>query len=218
VTTLAATQPHHAVTIPSLLQLGRRAIPQAIEGAIIPGALFVSMQQWMGLRAGIAAALAWSSVAILRRLRAGRRVPGMVILGAVTMVGKSILGFVTGSAFLYFVQPTIGTACVAAAFLVSIGLKSTLAQRFASDFCVLPSHVLADARVRQFFRRCSVMWGAVGLLNAGVTMWLLITLPTPVYVAAKTTLGISVTVGTVVASFVWFRKSMTRNGIQITVA
>ena len=55
-------------------------------------------------------------------------------------------------------------------------------------------------------------------LNAGVTVWLLVTLPTPVYVAAKTTLGISVTVGTVVASFVWFRKSMTRYGMQITVA
>ena len=41
--TAAPPAPSHAVTIPSLLQLGRGAIPQAIEGAIIPGALFVSM-------------------------------------------------------------------------------------------------------------------------------------------------------------------------------
>ena len=176
------------------------------------------MQQLFGLGAGIGAALAWSAVAIVRRLRSGRRVPGMVILGAVTMIGRSILGFATGSAFLYFFQPTIGAACVAAAFLVSVKLDPTLAQRFASDFCQLPSHVLADLRVRRFFRRCSVMWGTVGLANAGVTLWLLMTQPTAVYVVAKTVLSVGVTVGAVVASFVWFRRSMTRNGLLVTVA
>ena len=151
-------------------------------------------------------------------MRTRRRVPGMVILGAVTMIGRSILGFATGSAFLYFFQPTIGAACVAVAFLVSVKLDPTLAQRFASDFCVLPNHVLADSRVRRFFRRCSMMWGVVGLANASVTLWLLMTQPTAVYVVAKTVLSIAVTVGAVVLSFVWFRSSMTRNGLLVTVA
>jgi intracellular septation protein A len=210
--------PSHAVTIPSLLQLGRRAIPQAIEGAIVPAAIFVSMQQLVGLAAAIVAALGWSAVAILRRLFAGRRVPGMMILGAVTMVARSILGLTTGSAFLYFFQPTIGASCVALAFLVSTRLDQPLAQRFATDFCVLPGHVLADMRVRQFFRRCSVMWCAIGLANASVSLWLLMTQPTAVYVVAKTALSISVTVGAVAASFVWFRRSMTRSGLVVTVA
>jgi hypothetical protein len=208
----------HAITIPSLLQLGRRAIPQAIEGAIVPAALFVTMQQLVGLAAAIGAALGWSAVAILRRVHAGRRVPGMMVLGAVTMIGRSILGLTTGSAFLYFFQPTIGASCVAVAFLVSVKLDQTLAQRFATDFCVLPGHVLADARVRRFFRRCSVMWGTIGLANASITLWLLMTQPTAVYVVAKTTLSISVTVGAVAASFVWFRRSMTRHGLLVTVA
>jgi hypothetical protein len=208
----------HAIAIPSLLQLGRRAIPQAIEGAVVPAAIFVSAQQLVGLAAAIGAALGWSAVAILRRVRAGRRVPGMMVLGAVTMIGRSILGLATGSAFLYFFQPTVGASCVAVAFLVSVRLDKSLAQRFATDFCVLPGAVLADSRVRRFFRRCSVMWGAVGLANAGVTLWLLMTQPTVVYVMTKTVLSIAVTVGAVAASFVWFRKSMTRHGLMVTVA
>jgi hypothetical protein len=208
---------HHGVKIPSLLELGRRAIPQAVEGAIVPAALFVIMQQLFGLGAGIGAAFAWSTVAIVRRLRSGQRVPGMVILGAVTRTGKSIVGFATGSAFLYFLQPTLGTALVAAAFVMSIRLNATLAQRFAADFCVLPDLVLGDSRVRLFFRRCSLMWGAVGLANAAVTLWLLMTLPTATYVVVKTILSIAVTVGAVAGSFVWFRRSMVRHGLAVAV-
>lgn len=62
------------------------------------------------------------------------------------------------------------------------------------------------------------MWGTVGLANAGVTLWLLMTQPTAVYVVAKTVLSVGVTIGAVVASFVWFRRSMTRNGLLVTVA
>jgi hypothetical protein len=207
----------HGVKIPSLMELGRKAIPQAVEGAIVPAALFVVMDLLFGLGAGIGAALAWSTVAIVRRLRSGQRVPGMVILGAVTRTGKSIVGFATGSAFLYFLQPTLGTALVAAAFAMSVRLDATLAQRFAADFCVLPDRVLGDSRVRLFFRRCSLMWGAVGLVNAAVTLWLLMTLPTATYVVVKTILSIAVTVGAVAGSFVWFRRSMLRHGLAVAV-
>jgi hypothetical protein len=46
--------------------------------------------------------------------------------------------------------------------------------------CALPREVLADVRVHGLFRHISVMWGAIGLLNAGVALWLLVTQTTAV--------------------------------------
>ena len=138
-------------------------MPQAIEGAIVPAALFLLFDHLAGTGAAIAAALAWSFVAIARRVARGRRVPGMVILSAVTLIGRSVLSLATGSTFLYFLQPALGAVCLAGAFLGSVVVGRPLAHRFAADFCELPGDMLSDLRVRSFFQRVSIMWGVAGL-------------------------------------------------------
>jgi hypothetical protein len=52
------------------------------------------------------------------------------------------------------------------------------------------------------------MWGVVGLANAGAGLWLLVTLPTNVYVLASTALSIGVTAAAVAASTAWFRRTV----------
>ena len=113
-----------------------------------------------------------------------------------------------GSTFLYFLQPTIGGIFLAAAFLVSVVINRPLARRFAGDFCKLPRASLSDGRVHRFFRRISLMWGAVGLANAAAGFWLLTTQSTNVYVIASTVLSIGVTAAAVAASAVWFRRTV----------
>ena len=54
--------PRHHVTIPSLPRLGRNAIPQILEGAVVPAALFIAADHVFGLAAGIVAALLWTLV------------------------------------------------------------------------------------------------------------------------------------------------------------
>lgn len=169
--------PSAVVAIPSLPQLGRRAIPQTVEAGIMPAILFLVVAHFAGASAGIGA----------------------------------------GSTFLYFLQPTIGAFGLAAAFLVSVMLNRPLARRFAGDFCALPREIVSDARVHHLFRRISVMWGAIGLLNAGVALWLLVTQTTLVYVVTKTALSIAVTVVAVAISVVWFRHSITRHGLVAVV-
>jgi intracellular septation protein A len=210
-------RPPAEVAILSLLQLGRRAIPQAIEAAIVPALLFLAVARLAGSAAGIGAAFAWALVAIVWRLATRRRVPGMMVLAVTTLLARSVLALAAGSTFLYFLQPTIGAFALAAAFVVSVILNRPLARRFAADFCALPRDLLADARVHQLFRRISVMWGVIGLLNAGAALWLLVTQTTLVYVVSKTALSIAVTVIAVAVSVVWFRRSITRHGLIAVV-
>jgi intracellular septation protein A len=206
------------VALPSLLQLGRRAIPQAVEAAIVPSVLFVAVARYAGDNAGIAAALAFACAAIAWRYASGRRVPGMMVLAIVTLVARSVLAFVSGSTFLYFVQPSLGGCCLAAAFLVSVTLDRPLARRFAGDFCPLPGDLLAEEHVHRFFCRISVMWGAVGLAKTAVVLWLLATQTTSTYVISKTAISVGVTILAVVVSVLWFRRSITRHGIMAIAA
>jgi hypothetical protein len=206
------------ITIPSLPQLGRNAVPQILEGAVVPAVLFLSVGHFLGLAAAIVAALAWTGGGILWRVVARQRIPGIVMLRGMTLVARSVLGLVSGSAFLYFFQPIVGTACLAAAFLVSVAWSTPLAGRFAADFCQLPGHVLADLRVNRFFRRVSVAWAVIGFANAAVTLWLLRAQPATTYVIVKPMISVGVTVVMVAVSVLWFRQSMTRHGLVVRTA
>jgi hypothetical protein len=206
------------VALPSLMQLGRRAVPQAIEGGIMPAVLFLVANGIAGINIAIVVGFAWTGSAIIRRVARSRRVPGMVIVGALTLLVRSAVGLATGSVLLYLSQPVIAAVVIAAAFLVSVAVGQPLAQRFAADFCALPGHVLSDARTRECFSRVSLMWAAVGFANALVMFWLLMTQGTTTYVVAQTSLSIGVTVTCVAASLLWFRSTMTRHGLMAAVA
>jgi hypothetical protein len=211
-TTAHGAEPHE-VRIPALRELGLRAVPQVLEGAVIPVALFVTTMRLTSVVPAIIVAFAWEMFAIGRRLRRGRRVSGIMIVGALMLFARSTLALATGSTFVYFAQPIFGAACVAAAFLVSVAVGRPLARRFAGDFCVIPQHVHADARVHAYFQRCSLMWAAVGVANTAITLWLLLTQPAATFVLAKTALSVTLTVTAVAWSVVWFRRTVVRHGL-----
>src|SRR5262249_61241412 len=102
----------------------------------------------------------------------GQRVPGILVLTAVTLTARTIIAMVSGSVVVYFLQPTLGTALVAGAFLLSVPLGRPLAERLARDFCPIPSGVLAHAPVRRVFLQISLLWAFTQLANAPVTRWL----------------------------------------------
>ncbi len=204
------------VVLPSLLQVARRAVPQIVDGALLPLFLFLAVDRFAGIFPAMVAGLGWSAFAIVRRVAASRRVPSMVILGAAMLGVRSALALTTGSAFLYFLQPTVGTAVVALAFLVSVPAGRPLSGRFAGDFLTLPRDLLGLPHVRRFFLHNSVMWAIVGLCNAAVAYWLLVTLATATFAITQTALSIVVTVLAVGVSLLWFRRSMGRHHL-ITV-
>src|SRR5512132_1527650 len=129
--------------VPRLAALARHAAPHLLETTLIPLGLFYAGLQLFGLWGALVAALIWSYTCLLRRLLTRRRVPGMLTLAIVSMTARTALALATGSAFLYFLQPTMGTALVAAVFLGSVLLGRPLAQHLAADFLPLPDALLA---------------------------------------------------------------------------
>ena len=72
--------------------------------------------------------------------------------------------------------------------------------------------VLARPWVPAYFVRHSVLWGAVHVANAGLTLWLLLTQPLATYVLAKTVVGWSLSGSAFVWSVTSFRRQLHRDG------
>ena len=199
--------------VPRVRKLVRHALPRVLEGTIIPVAIFMLALHFVGVTGAIAAGLAWTYSAIGIRVVTRRRVPGILILGAMTLTARSVLTFATGSTFVYFLQPTLGTAMVALAFLVSVPTGRPLVQRLASDFCPIPATLFEHAPVRQIFLRLTLLWAAAQFANASVTFYLLLSQSVGVFVVTRTIVSTAITVVTIAISAVWFLRSMRRAGV-----
>jgi uncharacterized membrane protein len=195
--------------IPRLAALARHATPHVLEATLIPLGLFYGGLGLFGLWGALLAALAWSYTSLLRRLVARRRVPGILLLGIIGLTARTVLALVTGSAFLYFLQPTLGTALVATVFIGSVVLGRPLAMRLAADFVPLPEALLAHAGVRRFFRRISLLWAGVFLANAGISLWLLVSQSLSTFLWTRTVVSIALTGGAVAISTWAFRRCVT---------
>jgi intracellular septation protein A len=202
---------------PRVRTLLRNTVPGVVEGSVLPVLLFVAALRLVGLWGAIVAGLGFAYFAIGRRLVARRQVPGLMIIGAATLTARTVLALTTGSSFVYFLQPTLGTAVVAFAFLVSVPMGRPLAQRIASDFCPIPEEVLAHQHVRRLFLRISLLFSCALLLNAAVALWLQLSQSVELFVVVKPLATGAITIGAVVVSVVWFKRSMHRQGLLAPV-
>jgi intracellular septation protein A len=196
--------------MPRLAALARHATPHLLETTLIPLGLFYGGLQLFGLWAALLAALVWSYTSLLRRLVTRRRVPGMLLLGIAGLTARTALALATGSAFLYFLQPTVGTGLVAAVFLGSVLLGRPLALRLAADFLPLPEALLAHDGVRRFFLRISLLWAGVFLANAGISLWLLVSQSLATFLWSRTVASLALTGLAIAVSMWWFRRCCVR--------
>jgi intracellular septation protein A len=204
------TKHHGPLSLPSLPQIAWRGVPQVVD-ALIPLGLFLLVNAFADIVPAMLAGLAWSIFAVLRRVANSRRVPAIVIVTGALLALRLTIVVVTGSPFLYFLQPTIGTALVALAFLVSVVVGRPLTRRFAGDFLALPATLVRQPHAHRFFVRNSLMWAVVGGCNAAFTYFLLVALSSSEFAITQTALQIIVTVVTVGVSVLWFRRAMGRH-------
>ena len=203
------------IEIPRLGALSRHAGRHVIEASLIPLALFYSTLTFVGSTAALLTALAWSYLALGRRLVTGQRLPGLLLLGAFGLTARTLVALGTGSLFLYFLQPTLTSAVVACLFLASLLTASPMALRLAADVCPLPGDVLALPVVRRYFFRLTVLWAGGQLASAGLTITLLMSQPVGTYVWAKQVTSLGLTGTAIAVSVLWFKQSMRRNGIMV---
>ena len=205
----ANTVDHHHFELPRLGELARRSLPKVLEAMLIPLALFYLALWALGPTGAICAALGWNYLALGRRIWCRERLPGILLIATLGLTARSVIALVSGnSLFVYFLQPSLATALLGGAFLLSVPLGRPLAEKLAHDFVPLPAWFTTRPRVHRLFVRISLLWALVSLANAAGTIALLLNVPIPTYLAARTGLSAFLTLGGILVSSWWFRRGI----------
>ncbi len=203
------------IVVPDLASVARRSIPNVVIGKVVPVVLFIGLLEIGNATWALLAALAWSGGAVGCQIIRGKRVPGLVLLSALMLAAKTIAAIASGSLFVYFIPPTITTALVGVAFFVSVRFGSPLAGRLAEDFCPFDDETRSHPVLYDFFIRLSLVWAATSLINAAITLWVLLTQSTTTFVVVKSLLGPTTTIITLAIGAVWFKILLAQSGTSL---
>lgn len=203
------------INLPNLRDVVRHALPNVVEGKIIPLVLFVGFLELLGTMWALLVALSWSLGTIAYRKATRRRVPGLIVLSAVALLARTIAAVATGSMLIYFLQPTVSTVLVGLAFMVSVPLGNPLAQKLAYDVFPFEDDTKQHPLVRQFFVRLSALWAITSMVNASITVWLLLTQSVTTFVLVKSVLGPMTAVVTIGVGWIWFQLTLNRTGTSL---
>lgn len=185
------------------------------ETVIAPLALFYVLFNLTGLTGGLIAALVWGVGAVAVRAVLRVKIPMVLLLTTGILVVRTVVGFVTGSSFLYFLEPSLQNFLVALLFLGSLLFERTLIAKLADDFCVLPPSLIGNARVQRFFRRVSLLWALVFTINGFTTLWALAQATIGHFLLASTAGSFSLVAVAAVASVWWLRRELHGEGITL---
>ncbi|MGW4643756.1 VC0807 family protein [Sphaerisporangium sp. NPDC004334] len=197
-------------TLPRITALFRQAVPRLLEGVVAPLAVFYTALAVLGLDGALVAAVSWVYAGVLWRVVRRRPVPGTMLLAAIAITARAALGWWTGSAVVYFLQPELGTICISMAFLASVRLNRPLVQKLTLDYIHLPSAVLRHERVRRFFARITLLWAFVLLANSAVSIWLLLHQSIGTYLLVRTSVVAAISGVAVGVSIYAFRRVLHR--------
>jgi len=207
-----------SLTLPHWRSVMRHALPNLLEGKVIPSIVFLVLLQWVGITPAVLGALAWALSALVLRTATGRAISGILVLTTIALVARTVAAISTGSAVVYFIQPTVATCLVGTAFLLSVPLGRPLVERLALDFVPLDEQTRSHPTVRRFFRQVSLWWGCTSMVNFSITLWLLLNASPGTFVVYKSFLGPVTTLVTLGVAFIWFRALMARSGTAIVFA
>jgi Protein of unknown function (DUF3159) len=201
--------------LPSPRAALRHACPVVLEGVVAPLALFYVVLVTLGFRGALITALAWSYLALVWRLRRGERISMLLALGTILLTVRTVVSFITGSAFLYFAQPLATTVVASLVLVGSAIIGRPFTQRFAHDFCPIGPEVMARPRVQRFFIRISLLWAAVLMLDSGIVFWLLISSSLRAFVLERMAITYGLTAAAILLSITGFLAAMRGDGVTV---
>ena len=186
-----------------LLVIGKRSLPHLLEATLIPAVLFWVALNVLGAGAAMITVFLWTGGAVVRRVVRGHRIPGVLILATIGLMVRTLVGILTGSTFMYFMQPIATTVVLAGVFLGSVLIGRPLVATLAADFCPIDTDLSSRPGVMQLFSGLTILWAMVHLANAAATFGLLISLPTATFVALKTGACLAITFTGVLLTITW---------------
>ncbi len=206
------------LVVPHWRNVLRHAVPNVLEGKLIPAALFIVVLQIAGTQPALLGALAFALAAMGFRIVRKKPISGLLWLTTLALLARTIAALATGSVVVYFLQPTIATCLVGLAFFVSALIGRPLVERLTLDFCPLDDATRANPVMRRFFRDVSLWWAFTSMVNFAITLWLLLTHSPTTFVMVKSVLGPATTSVTFIVAFFWLRSLLSRSGTQLQFA
>jgi hypothetical protein len=202
------------VALPGLVPLARQAIPRLLEAVIIPLALFYATLAAFGLNGALAAVLAWAYGNLAWRRLRGHPLSASMILATVTITVRVALAAWSGSAIVYFLQPEMGTICISMVFVASVRLRRPLVGKLIDEYVRLPRAVMAHARIRHCFVQLTMLWALVLLVNATLSIWLLLSVTLGTYLLVRPIAVAVISVLAFTCSVALFLRALRRLGLQ----
>ena len=212
---------HHGGGMASILHLPSprafvsHALPTIIESAVGPGVLFYLVLVIGGFKGALIAALVWAYLAAARRWVRRERIPASLMLSIGLLTARTVVSYATGSAFLYFIQPTATTFLVAIVFLVTAFVRRPFIERMARDYCPIDPELFKRPFLRTFFLRLSLLWAIVLFVNAGTVLYFLLVSSVQGFVVERALISLGINGVGIALSAVWFVRTMRGAGITV---
>jgi hypothetical protein len=211
----AAMQQRQTIHLGELSKHLGRASLHLLETVLAPLGLFYLLLTLTNLTGGLIAALAWIFCALGWRVVTRTPIPSVLLITTALLVARSVIGFATGSVFLYFLQPTLQNFLYAIVLVATVPLRRPLIARLADDFCAFPTSLTERPRVQRFFRRVSLLWAAVFLTNGATTLWALARSSLGSFMVVTTAGSYSLITIAAMGSMLWFRRELRGEGIRL---
>ncbi len=193
----------------------RHAVPVVVESVVAPFLAYYCVLLMSGFRAALLSALAWSYFLIARRVARRERVSTMLMLGTALLTLRTIVAYITGSAFVYFIQPTVSAFAASFLLVLTAIVGRPFTQRFTHDFCPLTPELLARPSVHRFFVRVSFLWAVTMFLNGAIVLALLVTASRRSFPVERLGATLSVTATAIFLSITWFTRAMRHDGVTV---
>ena len=162
-----------------------RTATSLATSVLAPTVLFATTLALLNISAAVVVCLGWMVAATCWRRAWGLPVSGLLLLTLGIMTVRSTVTLATGNTFVYFIQPVITDACIAAIFLGSLLTQRPVVARLAPDFYPMSVEMAARPGIRRLLRQLTLMWGLVIVVKATLTLWLLTSLSTMHFVIIK---------------------------------
>ena len=140
------------------------------ETVAIPTVLMFVFLNTLGLVAGLSAVLGWCVLTVATRWIRGRHMPGTLLVCVGSLCARATIALILSSAFVYLLQPVIGSLFMAALFMGSALVGRPITARLARDFVALPQALIHHKGMQRMFTQVAVLWGAGRLIDAGMSM------------------------------------------------
>jgi hypothetical protein len=185
---------------PHLRTILRRVALSLLTACFIPAVLFYVCLATINVWAALVAALAWCYGASAWRMATKRSRSGLLMLTVAVLTARTAFALASGDTFLYFLQPAVSDAVVAAVFFASLATARPVVARLASDFFPMSADVAKRPRIQRLFWHLTLLWALVCLGKASVTVSLLVSQSTMTFVVVKSICLLSITVLAVTAT------------------